>query len=76
MRIGEVGDFGKLNCQPAQMYNSSQIFDCKTSAPITPNVCYWFVLLFCRVVCVGLVALLQTWLQLRLVRLANVTLNV
>jgi hypothetical protein len=37
--LGAVGAFGKLNCQPAQMLNSSQIFDCKTSAPIVPNVC-------------------------------------
>jgi hypothetical protein len=26
LRLGEVGDFGKLNCQPTRIYNRSKKF--------------------------------------------------
>ena len=44
--LGAVGDFGKLNCLPARMYNRSRNFHLTMSAPIAPNVCYAFVLSF------------------------------
>ena len=37
--LGAVGDFGKLNCQPAQIYNRSIKFQLTMLAPIAPNVC-------------------------------------
>ena len=37
--LGAVGDFGKLNCQPARIYNRSTKFQCTMLAPIAPNVC-------------------------------------
>ncbi len=37
--LGAVGDFGKLNCQPARIYNRSTNFQLTMLAPIAPNVC-------------------------------------
>jgi len=40
LRLGVVGDFGALHCQPSTNVDRSTALDLTTSAPIAANGCY------------------------------------
>jgi len=54
--------FGAQNCQPALKLNRSTKLQICTSPRLTPNPCYRFVLLFCRVVVCSCCSVLVRWL--------------